>query len=44
MHLPGIHSIAAVVPAVDMMFHSNPKDHDHKEDPQGGVPAVSVSS
>lgn len=42
--LPEIHSREVVVPEVGLMFHSNPKDHIHKEDPQEEVPEVSVSS
>lgn len=33
-----------MVPEVDLMFHSNPKDRIHKGDPQEEVPEVSASS
>lgn len=42
--LPMTHSIEAVVPEVDPLFHSNPKDQNHKEDPQEEVQAVFASS
>ena len=42
--LPETRSIAVRVPKVDLMSHSNPKDHIHKEDPQEEVPVASVSS
>lgn len=42
--LPVTHSIEATAPAVDPMFHSNPKDQNHKEDPREEVPAVVLSS
>lgn len=38
------HSREVEVPEVDLMYHSNPKDHGHKEDPQEEAPAVVVSS
>ena len=42
--LPEIHSREVVVPKVGLMFHSNPKDHIHKEDPQEEVPEAFLSS
>ena len=42
--LPETHNIEAVVPEVDLLFHSNPKDHIHREDPPEEVPAVFVFS
>ena len=33
-----------MVPKVDLLFHSNPKDHIHREDPPEEVPAVFVFS
>lgn len=42
--LPETRSIAVGVPIADQMFHNDPKDQSHKEDPQEEVPAASVSS
>ena len=42
--LPKTRSIAVGAPKADLMFHNDPKDHSHKEDPQGEVRASSVSS
>ena len=42
--VPEIHSREVTVPEVGLMFHSSPKDHIHKEDPQEEVPEAFVSS
>ena len=42
--VPKTHNTGAVVPIIDLMFHSSPKDHIHKEGPREEAPDVFVSS